>query len=221
MDDPDIDFREGAMQFRLTYEGPLLGAGRNNTRADHKHVIRGKLHPQLKRLWDVSPWLTELKGLRFPDYATAISGNTLRNATWASHKSYADLVSENHQAHNRTWLPLVGDDMGLTCGLDILFLRPGSRGGLLNVGDIDGRLKTLFDALAMPRSGSGLPTPEADQPLYVLLNDDRHISHVAVETDELLEPTSASPSQNDSRVIITVNIKPLRANFLTLGFSSL
>jgi hypothetical protein len=35
------------MEFRLTYEGLLLGASRNNTRASHKHEIRRVLHHQL------------------------------------------------------------------------------------------------------------------------------------------------------------------------------
>lgn len=217
-DDPDNP--EGGMQFRLTYEGPLLGSSNDKPRASHKHDIRMKLHPQLKRQWDVHLWLAQLKGLHYPDYQMAISGQTIHNPAWRQNPTYMEHLCANHQAHSRNWAPLVADDMGLTCAVDILFLRPGARGGLLNRGDIDGRIKTLFDALAIPRSSSGLPDPEGE-PIYVLLSDDRHISHVGVETDELLEPTSATPSQNDARVIITVNIKPLRANFLCVGFSSL
>jgi hypothetical protein len=209
------------MQFRLTYEGCLLGASRDNTRASHKHEIRMKLHPQLKRLWATHQWLAQLAGLKYPDHSTAITGQQLNNPAFSGCPTYMELLARNYQAHNRNWAPLVADDMGLTCAVDILFLRPGARGGILNVGDIDGRLKTLFDALAIPKSGSGLPETETEQPLYVLLSDDRHISHASVETDELLEPTSPTVGQNDARVIITVNIKPLRANFLTVGFSSL
>ncbi|HEY3811806.1 MAG TPA: hypothetical protein VGL66_01155 [Caulobacteraceae bacterium] len=209
------------MQFRLTYEGQLLGASRENSRAAHKHEIRSKLHPQLKRLWGTSAWLSQLGGYRFPNYAAAVSGHTLKNSNWAKERTYPEVVAANYQSHGRHWLPLVGEDMNLTCGLDILFLRPGSRGNLLNVGDIDGRLKTLFDALAIPTSGAGLPEPEANQPVYVLLSDDRLISNVAVETDELLEPTSVAPERHDARLIITVNVKPMRANWFTLGFSAL
>ena len=209
------------MQFRLTYEGILLGASRDHKRADHKHEIRMKFHPQLKRQWAVHQWLVQLSGLKYPNHATAISGQQLTNPAWAMHPTYMDHLGDNYQSHNRKWAPLIGEDMGLTCAVDILFLRPGARGGVLNVGDIDGRLKTLFDALAIPKSGSGLPGAEAEQPIHVLLSDDRHISHASVETDELLEPTAPGIGLNDSRVIITVNIKPLRANFLTVGFSSL
>lgn len=209
-----------AMQFRLTYEGSLLGASRHSTRAEHKHDVRMKLNPQLQRLWQVNGWLLELGRLRFPDFSSAISGDVLRDHAWSSCPTYIELLSATYQCHDRNWAPLVADNMGLTCSVDILFLRAGSRGGVLNVGDIDGRLKTLFDALAIPKSGSCLPAPEAIQPIYVLLNDDRHISHVSVETDELLEPTSSHSGQNDARVIITINIKPLRSNWFTLGFSS-
>jgi hypothetical protein len=199
----------------------LLGSGNGNPRAAHKHAIRRKLHPQLQRLWAVNAWLSHLKTLRFPNFETAISGQILDNPAWSMCETYLDLVAGNFQSNGRTWVPLVGENMGLTCGVDILFLRPGARGGVINVGDIDGRLKTLFDALAIPRSGSGLGEVEPDQPTFVLLSDDRHIARATVETDELLEPTSPEAGQNDSRVVITVNIKPLRANWLTTGFSSL
>jgi hypothetical protein len=43
------------MEFRLTYEGLLLGASRSNTRAQHKHEIRAVFHKQLKRLFETHP----------------------------------------------------------------------------------------------------------------------------------------------------------------------
>jgi hypothetical protein len=219
--DPDIRWEDCPIEFRLTYEGCLKGSSNDKPRSDHKHLIRTKFHPQLKRLWEVNSWLSDLKSLNFPSYDEAVRGNALKNEYWNNKTPYLDLLGANYQAHDRRWAPLLGENMGLTCMVHVLFLRQGSRGGVLNVGDIDGRLKTLFDALAIPRGGSGLPHPETDQPIFVLLSDDRHISHASVETDELLEPTSLEAGQNDSRVIITVNIRPLRANYFTLGFSGL
>ena len=207
------------MRFRLTYEGALLGASRNKTRAQHKHEIRMRLHPQLKRLWAMNAWLKDLAELKFPNFQEAISGNALRKpGAWDHCPSYMEQLAKEHQSHNRNWCPLVTDEMQLSCSIDILFLRTGAKGGIMNVGDIDGRLKTLFDALAIPRSPSGLPEPE-DEPILVLLKDDSLISHVSVETDELLEATSNTVGQNDSRVVFTVNIKPMIANYFTLGFS--
>lgn len=48
------------VEFRLTYDGPLLGASRTNTRADHKQKIREQFHPQLRELWRVHPFLHSL-----------------------------------------------------------------------------------------------------------------------------------------------------------------
>jgi 1,2-phenylacetyl-CoA epoxidase catalytic subunit len=68
-----IGWKEG-MIFRLTYEGILLGASRQDTRARHKHEIRRKFHPQLRQLWQA----THLKEMpeftaSFPDGMTAPS----------------------------------------------------------------------------------------------------------------------------------------------------
>ena len=39
------------LEFRLLYQGKLLGASRGDPRAEHKHVLRREFHKQLKRLW--------------------------------------------------------------------------------------------------------------------------------------------------------------------------
>jgi hypothetical protein len=52
------------MQFRLTYEGQLfasqpgnISARNGDKRGDHKHKLRQIFHHQLKRLWEVTPFL--------------------------------------------------------------------------------------------------------------------------------------------------------------------
>jgi hypothetical protein len=45
----------------------------------------------------------------------------------------------------------------------------------------------------------------------VLLEDDKLITHVAVETDYLLQPIDPKrevPDENDARIVVTVRIKP-------------
>ncbi len=44
------------MQFHLTYEGVLMGSGRDDPRPVHKHELRRVFHRQLKALWDAT-WL--------------------------------------------------------------------------------------------------------------------------------------------------------------------
>jgi hypothetical protein len=58
--------------------------------------------------------------------------------------SVIEEVGQNHFA------PLVTDKLHLICDLKVTMLRPGEPGGVISVGDIDNRLKTLFDALSIP-----------------------------------------------------------------------
>ena len=111
-------------------------------------------------------------------------------------------------------MPLVTKDLGLTCAIEILFLRPDPPGSLISSGDIDNRLKTVFDALRIPAGPpelGGHSPAEDENPLYCLLEDDRLISRVSVETDVLLQPTSPAHTDdpNDARLLIAVKLKPV------------
>jgi hypothetical protein len=62
--DPYVDPDKGdAVEFRLTYEGLLFSTqkdpvkGQVDARAEHKREIRRAFHLQLKRLWEVHPYL--------------------------------------------------------------------------------------------------------------------------------------------------------------------
>jgi hypothetical protein len=48
-------------------------------------------------------------------------------------------------------------------------------------------------------------SPSQDEnPFYCLLEDDRLISKVSVDTDTLLQPIEKEPNANDARLVITV-----------------
>ena len=88
-------------------------------------------------------------------------------------------------------------------------LRLGEPGGLLSAGDLDNRVKTLFDALRKPKSKSelgGVVPAEDEDPFFCLLEDDSLITHTNVETDTLLEPVEGLPS--DVRIVVAVTVKP-------------
>src|SRR3989454_630550 len=88
-------------------------------------------------------------------------------------------------------VPLVSEVVNLTAELDILFLRPQRPGAIIgSAGDIDNRLKTLFDGLRLPLPGEIAPdeAPGAEEdPLYCLLEDDVLVTRLAVTTDQLLD----------------------------------
>jgi hypothetical protein len=102
-------------------------------------------------------------------------------------------------------------------------MRPSMPGEIMQSGDIDGRLKTLFDALRMPNpkaelGGYDVPLPD-ENPFDVLLEDDKLITHVSVTTDVLLQPTGHSPDPvNDARLVIAVTIKPVNQGWHNINF---
>lgn len=171
------------MRFTLTYRGPLATRGS----AQQKHALRRALHPQLKELWTHRPletfassWLNRNGGGDEP-------GRALRE-------------TDGHE-----FAVVVAGDQLLLAELDVLLLRPQNPGSILQHADIDNRLKTLFDALRYPEKHQEVPEdwapPEDEQPLHCLLEDDRLISRVNVDTDRLLNPDSGD------EVALTIRVR--------------
>jgi hypothetical protein len=119
--------------------------------------------------------------------------------------------------------PISTREAAVSCSIDILFLRPDAPGAILRSGDIDNRLKTIFDALRMPRDNSelgGYGAPDFDEePFFCLLEDDSLINRVAIETDTVLQPTGAAWDVNDARLVVAVRLWPYRATYGNIGFS--
>jgi hypothetical protein len=108
--------------------------------------------------------------------------------------------------------------MHLLAELDITLLRPGPPGAIISGADIDNRLKTLFDALKVPREPNALPPDDVpgigEMPFFCLLGDDRLITRVNVDTDALLEP---APSPRDVELTIRVTTRVSRLMFANMG----
>jgi hypothetical protein len=88
--------------------------------------------------------------------------------------------------------------------VDILFLRHEEPFNLMRQGgDLDGRVKTLFDALKMPDPKHEYvgDDPTAD-PLYVVLEDDALISDVSIKSGRLL----GNRPKDKHAVGLTINI---------------
>jgi hypothetical protein len=139
-----------------------------------------------------------------------------------------DGLAQRYTTGAYRFVPLVREELALLCSLKILFLRPDPPGSLIRSADLDSRLKTLFDALKMPVENSQLgrfQTPDADEnPFYCLLEDDKLISHVSVETDALLEPTAedftGNQARHDARLIINVQVRPYTLTWGNISFGA-
>lgn len=204
-DDPYHQDSEDMVEFRLTYEGQLLGSSRTDTRAQHKHEIRRVFHSQLKRLWQVSPYLQGLTDPPIELLEINLQGIARRPRVHA--------LAERFSRCGYNFVPLVTGDLGITfVGLEILFLRTDPPGNVIQSGDIDNRLKTLFDAFRLPSDKNelgGYDAPgDGETPFYCLLEDDKMISKVSVETDVLLESVGPQIGPHDVRLLIKVSLQP-------------
>jgi hypothetical protein len=200
------------MKFRLTYEGLL----ESRANAQAKHGLRKRFHSQIKRLWEVNPGLVAAERAVLPESGPIIENEPL----------WANMARQREFARNGyNFLPLCLERLHLSVSLDILFLRQGRPGSVILRGDIDNRLKTLFDGLRMPRDKSelgGFINPDPDEePFFVLLEDDSQITQVSVETDDLLQPLDGQPypRMNDARLVMTVEIHPRAASGANLHLS--
>jgi hypothetical protein len=195
--------------FRLTYEGELL-AHRDDARLPerclHVHSIRKKFHEQLKNLWEQHPVLDKKRYARLGMVGA---------------QPFQDFDREGFIRR-----PLVTDSNGLICALDVLMLREGAPGRGLQ--DVDNRLKTIFDALRMPKgpqelgvgTQQGKVSPASNEnPFLVLLEDDRLITHVSVTTDMLLEMFPKVTPGNGVRLFITVTVRPYDVHMENLALT--
>jgi hypothetical protein len=155
------------MDFTLHFRGDLTSNGDRN----EKHRLRCLFHSQLKYLWAQA-------ALQYVADPPGFAG-------------FRDVGPYR-------FVPLVSEKLKLVAELTIVMLRPEVPGGVVRSGgDIDNRLKTLFDALKIPDQLNALPNgavpAEGERPFFCLLEDDERITKVSVETHQLLEPSTKPP----------------------------
>jgi hypothetical protein len=204
----DLIESENIVEFRLLYQGELVASSNTHRRAAEKHDIRKYFHPQLRRLWSVKPGLRQL--------AESIGSHWIAENDQTP-VSMQHRFNEGIAATGRNWqragfdfVPLVTSKFALRCSIDVLLLRPEEKKYVFEQGDIDGQLKTLFDALRIPKesseAGGNIPADD-EKPFFCLLEDDRLISEVHVTADQLLLlPNMRETKASDAFVNIHVKI---------------
>jgi hypothetical protein len=207
------------MQFRLTYEGPLFATqrdaigGQSDPKAQHKQHLRREFHRQLKYLWSAHPWLRDVRMIN------------PKNLSDSDNKRYMhEVLADRYKMFGYRFVPLVRHEISLLCTIDVLFLRREIPGSVISSGDIDNRIKTVFDALRPPGNQQELKGSEhpgdGEDPFFVLMENDDLISHASIETDMLLDPPEpGNKDANKARLVITVTIHPYAVTMFNLGFA--
>jgi hypothetical protein len=201
---------EDAIKFTLTYQGDLPACTQSKTRTPEKHAIRAKLHPQLLTLFQSNPLLAKWKE-RDHTYGAMMLKGAVKNDY--DKKVLHPIVNVRGTPGNLWFQPLITKHNGLGCELNIKFMRPGNSRQVYTGGDLDNRLKTLFDGLRMPNDpqeipqGGWLPSGGA---FHCLLEDDCLIVGLSISTEPLL--TAQTDSQAEVRLEIGVRVVVLSQN---------
>jgi len=174
------------MEFSLTYRGELKAATKSNKRKVDKHRIREFIHQQLSELWKHYPYSN------FYNYHFKEDKGTIKKINGTN---FAALICEKKY---------------LTANLAIKILSVDKPGAIIaKSGDIDNRIKTLFDALRSPNDSSELPNefqPPKEKYFYTLLDDDSLITKCNIATGRLLD---IDKTAGNTLVIVDVQIVPI------------
>jgi hypothetical protein len=198
------------MTLTLRYRGELPA---NGTPLD-KHRIREQLSSQLSAFWAEDSRLKDLypnlKNLQIPKLS---KGHFIVDRPLLSRAhfwwrwplcgyDFIPLLTHIHEAH---------------CHLEIRLYRKSDDGILYTGGDLDNHLKTFFDALRVPTAAEQVPKqmqrPDDGDwlPIFCLLDDDRAITRLAIESFKLLTPVPESVIHPKLYVELDVDvtIKPI------------
>jgi hypothetical protein len=213
------------MKLTLTFEGELPSTGNNPRKSSEKKwVIRRAFHPQIEEGCLTHPALRGVMehGTRIPPLGNIMvlsqyhhSDPKDREAPF-SRPGSRDLCAPI-QVGKRHFIPIVRESLALGCELKILFLRREDPGSLvLQAGDLDNRIKTLFDALRLPTEQELLDDPTAPDPFYCLLESDTLITGLSIKTDRLL--TGVNKSVHEVHLVVEADIRVLQARLYNLAF---
>jgi hypothetical protein len=183
------------MEFTLHYRGELKA----NRGPKDKQALRRHFHAQLSILWQQLP-LKE------------------RQALLEKEPKQGE-ISIIRPVNGFDFAPLINEQLNLVAELKITMLRPEPPGSIITqAGDIDNRLKTLFDALKAPKEAAAIPAEdrplEGEAPFFCLLEDDNLITKVSVETDRLLYPCESS---SEVELLVHVTTKTTRSSWANMG----
>lgn len=197
------------MEFRLVYDGWLPPESRGDPRSKEKHDIRRKFSAQLRVLHETHPRIRrDVKaGGESPTAWMQGMGQLMEGEGIDRDMYFVHPLPTVFRRMDRNFIPLINKSNDVGCSLDILFLRRDPPGALIrHGGDIDNRIKVLFDALRMPSNDTEVHGEIAGDPdpFYCLLEDDRLITEVKVTTDRLLMPKALEEHDHDVRLIVHV-----------------
>jgi hypothetical protein len=176
--DPAWIVGDTTVDIALKYDGLIPSGQQRGGQSDLKQVIRKQFSKQLGKQWEKE---TILRG--FYDAGLPLIGNFIKNQPCQGSDECPFFRVPVCGFHA---IPLISWHNRLGVELDIVFWGE-SRRVLQSGGDLDNRLKTLFDALRIPQGPNevlGTMCGNGSEEIFCLLEDDSLISKFCVEARE-------------------------------------
>jgi hypothetical protein len=214
------------MKFTLTFDGELPSTGNSSKKKQVKWELRKQFHPQLAELVRTHPVLKEAfnngvwipKGeMEFHVSGTHHSFKSPAPGSGWQHEVDGWNLCDQREVGGKTFWPVVRESLALTCNLDILFLRKEEPGSLvLQGGDLDNRIKTLFDALRLPSQDEIVDDSSMEGPTLCLLESDTLVTGLKLRSDRLLNKPNSSV--HEVQLVIEVDIRVSQTGLYNLAF---
>jgi hypothetical protein len=203
---------ESMIEFFLRYRGHLHSATKNDSRTKEKMLIRRQLSPQLRSFCQNHPTLKRVMEDAI-NREKPIRSNGFVNSE-EDQRRFAHAAIGGWK-----FVPLVLRGRRWICELKVTFLRRNDPGQIYSGGDLDNRIKTLFDGLRMPYEAAEIigPPENDDNLCFCLLEDDALISGWTMETGRLWGPLDSNGNENGADVDINMHVT-VRTYNQDLGF---
>ena len=181
------------MEILLEYNDYIPPRYNGESQSGVKQVIRRVFADTLRRKWRDSPQLSEWQKKGF---------TPAKRGQWAHEPDDPDAPFFMVPMFGFHLIPLVSWHNNLTCDL-MITLKGETRSAMKRRGDIDNRLKVLFDALRMPlrhREVPGNMFGSGSDPFFCLLEDDSLIRKFSVEAIQ----SGGSPAEHSAEIRVEV-----------------
>lgn len=159
------------MEYLIIYHGNLPSNGSK----DDKGKIREILNDQIKKIWDTDQYKNLMKS---------------RQSNKKVKDMYVSVADINY-------LPMISSKIKLYCHIKIEYFSNRSPSEIFTDGDLDNKLKTLFDGLRAITSKQEKTYEKENQLYYTVLEDDNLVKGLTIETHQIF-------SNDEDFYIITI-----------------
>ena len=198
------------VEFTLRFSGTI--PSHSSAKA---HDIRCVFHEQLEDYWSRDTRLLKVKrALIKRSQKTSRAVHDVRGDDERLGKT-VDGRYYFHEVNGVRFVPLVTAWRYLRCDVHVRIYRyegaKNVRGGVLDLnGDIDSKAKSLLDALRMPTDSSdGRSVTPHDGLFFCVLEDDRLVTKLTIETKEKLGKRPAKDKLAEVEAFVDVRIYPV------------